>query len=287
MISLVYAMLPPSFRGVGLRLSTVLVLVVASPAFAQSAQDTKPRASLKLEFAGLDDAAQSTLQTQLRQKAQAILLRARVRPAKQARDLWIRAKIEKREDEDGNLGFNVNFLGIQGERHLRWPELGRRCTYCTQGELVDTFSQAFGALVRRGLPAANQDPVQASKAIFAAKPPARESSNHVVRRLVSPKQAMPPIDASPLPRQAPPPTRWWGWMGLGVAGAGVATMAVSLIAMPRNVPMAQDPTKMFPARPDRGTKMGLGVGAVCVSSGVALWLVERMTRPPSSRNKAR
>lgn len=234
------------------------------------ARASKLRVSVQIDIDLQAEPALESLAAMLQRKADAVLSETASLPAKEKGDLWVRAKVGKRVDVDGNLGFDLSFLGSHGGRKVRWPQLGRRCTLCTDGEFAEVFRDALFALIRQGIPEV-PEPLLALNLITPtqAQPPSNDSPPEppLRARVLGPIRSRPPASLRP---------RWWGWMGAGMAGAGAATAVVALVTMPSNVPVSGDPTRMYPRYADGRTKLGLALGSTMLVSGLTLWVVDRL-----------
>lgn len=291
---------PPRMPGLrfGSLLWAIVVLIVSlSPARVhafcdQSILASPARVGFAVQFTGVSDMDRETLRSMMVQRAEAIVARAKRMAANDAQDFWVQAKVARRADEEGNLGFDLRLVGRYQGRSLRWPELGRRCTFCTNGEFVDMFAEAFSSLMDRPMPetqseiAARDDQAKghakAQPAALNAEASLQDRSQRPL--LVPPENPLPSHRAKKdTPRRSPRSgkvsrLRWWGWMGLGLSAAGTSSIIASLATMPRNVPVPENPAMMYPFRPDRSTKIGLAVGGSCLVLGVGLWVIDVVTR---------
>lgn len=285
---------PSLFWGAGLALGMLVSSAQAEVPVNASVQ-VRPRATLQVEFEGVSEVTQSTLQPRLEHQKKRVFAQARLEPAKQSQDLWIRAMVSKRVDEDGNLGFDLVFLGERSGKELRWPELERRCTLCTHGEFVEVFGRALSALVKYGmLDRATQRERPEPKLVSPVTKSAKQYKLASAERTPAISGKAPPLEArsfAPVPVDPSPsdrsPLRWWGWTGVGFCVAGSATVIASLAAMPRNVPLPDDPTQMYPAHFDRGTRVGVILGGSSLLIGMSLWVVDKLSRKPRAKSSRR
>lgn len=255
----------------------VAAFVMPSLAFAR----VDPRVTVELDLADMPATSVQTLQVRLSHRTQAVLSEARFMPATQPEDLWVQAKIRQRVDEDGNQGFDLEFIGSQGGQERRWPEMSRRCTLCTDGEFVETYGEALTLLARFGIAQAIKTKTKSkSKSKLQAPLAASTSLRAKPKAVISP----PAPDRLP-PRKPAQPLRWWGWMGAGLAAAGGTSIVASLVTMPRDVPVAGDPTRIHPLRFDRSTTVGVVVGGSFLVAGVSMWLADRFA--PRTRSKTK
>lgn len=261
-------------------------------AFPEQAIHASPaRVGFAVQFTGVSDMDKETLRSMMVQRAEAIVARVKRMAANDAQDFWVQAKVARRADEEGNLGFDLLLEGRYQGRSLRWPELGRRCTFCTNGEFVEMFAEAFSSLMDRPMPETQSEiAAKADQVNLSAKgqPAALVSDTSLQERSqqpwrVPPTNALPTHHVTDSPRRSPQSKqtsrlRWWGWMGLGFSVAGTSSIVASLATMPRNVPVSGNPAMMYPVRPDTSTKIGLAVGGSCLVLGVGLWVIDLVTR---------
>lgn len=278
-------------------LALVALMCCARPVKAQTIsktpqKDAPARVGFAVQFTGVSDMDKETLRAMMIQRAESIRARVKRMAANDAQDFWVQAKVARRADEEGNLGFDLRLVGRYRGQSLRWPELGRRCTFCTNGEFVDMFAEAFSALMDRPMPELPEETPAGSVPLSGASEiePATLASSSSARASATKPLTLPPANRLPqgvvTDRRHPTPSRvrrapslrWWGWMGLGLSAAGSSSIVASLATMPRNVPLPTNPAKMYPARPDTATKIGLAVGGTCLLAGVSLWVVDLVTR---------
>lgn len=257
------------------------------------------RVGFAIQFTGVSKLDKATLRVTMLRRAASIRARAKRMPATDAQDFWVQAKVAKGPDEDGNIGFDLRLVGRFQGRSLRWPELGRRCTFCTDGEFVEMFAEAFKALMERPMPGADRDRTSEKSAAALKQGADSESAQKASLRSksskslgLSGKHAWPENlarDARRKRRASLRSTRlrWWGWMGLGLSAAGGASIVASLATMPRNVPLPENPAQMYPMRPDTATKIGLAVGGTCLVAGIGLWVSDLVTRGREGSAQAR
>lgn len=254
------------------------------------------RVGFAIQFTGVPKLDEDTLRVMMVRRAESIRARVKRIAATDAQDFWVQAKVEKRPDEDGNIGFDLRLVGRFQGRSLRWPELGRRCTFCTDGEFVEMFAEAFAALMARPMPQVHHDGrATHSSAAAKSQPLAQKASSQSqgAKPLALSSDKMWPENIVKDDRQStaamaqkPRSLRWWGWMGLGLSTAGASSIVASLVTMPRNVPMPGNPAQMYPFRPDAATKIGLAVGGSCLVAGVALWVTDLVMRARKGRARA-
>lgn len=271
----------------GQALALVAAFCLSQPAWAQEAS-SPDRVGFAIQFTGVSELDETTLRTMMERRAQAIVARAQRRPATDAQDFWVQAKVAKRPDEDGNIGFDLRLVGRYQGRSFRWPELGRRCTFCTDGEFVELFAEAFSALMDRPIPEPTAPPPQVSQPTKApVEPVALKSTEPDPPKIVvhTPTMAQHVVKQPPTAKSGP--FRWWGWMGLGLSVAGTSSIVASLATMPRNVPVADNPAQMYPARPDAATKIGLAVGGTCLLAGVTLWVTDLVSGAQKKKPRGR